>query len=84
MTLPDIPDNDDRRWLPEYCYRIKPEMVWFVVTAALTPLLVTLSTLDPSTITDWRVWGVGVGAAMVRALAAAILAQIGPGGFARD
>ena len=68
--------------MPEYLYRKRAEILWAVAIAGLTPLLVALSTLDPETITDYRIWAVGIGAAMVRAVAAAIIAAIGPGGFA--
>lgn len=63
--------------MPQYIYKPKPEVVWAIAIAVLTPLLVTMATFDPETITDWRVWAVGVVAAMVRALGGAILAAIG-------
>ena len=60
--------------MPTYEYKPRPELIWAVLIAVLTPLLVALSTFDPDTIGDYRVWAAGVGAAMVRALGGALLA----------
>ena len=59
-----------------YEFKVRPEVAWAVAVAVLTPLLVALSTFDPEQITDWRVWAIGVGAAMVRALGGALLAVL--------
>lgn len=48
----------------------------FLLVAALVPILEALVKFDPLTITDWRVWVTGVGAAALRAAAAAGLARL--------
>lgn len=53
------------------------EWLLFVLLAAVYPLLEALATYDPAKVTDYRAWGIGLGAAMVRAAAAAIIAKLG-------
>lgn len=60
----------------DYEFKIRPEVIWAVAIAVLTPLMAALATFDPETITDYRVWALGVGAAMVRALGGAVLARL--------
>jgi hypothetical protein len=48
----------------------------FLLVAALVPILEALVKLDPATMGDWRTWAIGVGAAAVRATAAAGLARL--------
>jgi hypothetical protein len=66
---------------PGYRFKVGPEIVWAIVVATLTPLLIALSQFDPNLISDYRVWGVGLLAGAVRAAAAAVLAALGSGGF---
>jgi hypothetical protein len=74
-------ENNNDSAIPKYTFKVTDELVWTLVVAAITPLLTALSQFDPDKITDWRVWGVGIIAAMIRAGVAALLAAIGPGGF---
>ena len=53
----------------------KTVFVGALITVA-TPVLMALSSFDPTTITDWRAWGVGIGAASVRQLAAYIASKL--------
>lgn len=62
--------------MPTYELKIKDEVIWAIVVAVLMPLIVALSTFDPETIADWRLWGISIGAAMVRALGGALLATL--------
>jgi hypothetical protein len=48
----------------------------FLLVAALIPVLEALVKLQPEAITDWRTWVISVGAAAVRATAAAGLARL--------
>ncbi len=54
----------------------RDEIAWFVLVAVVTVLMEALLDFDPATITDWSAWAVGLGAASVRATAAAILTAI--------
>lgn len=68
--------------MPTYTFRITQELLWYLAVTALTPVLLALAELDIDTITDWRAWGMAIVAASVRAFVAALLAKLGPGGFA--
>lgn len=58
-------------------YTFKPiELFWAALTAITTVVLQALVDFDPSTITDWQAWAVGIGAGAVRAGAAALLVAI--------
>lgn len=59
-------------------YRFKPwqELVWGVIVAGATVLLIELVGLHPEAITDVQSWAVALGAAMVRAMAGAALDYI--------
>jgi hypothetical protein len=60
----------------DYQFKPKPELFWFMVVAMITVAMQVLVEFDPATITDWNTWGVGIGAAMVRAAAGAFLAYV--------
>lgn len=62
-----------------YVFRWRPELVWVMVTAALT-YLTTLLASDFEAVTDWRKFGIAAAAGLTRAVLAAILAA-GTGGF---
>ncbi|PZM91983.1 MAG: hypothetical protein DIU79_12290 [Actinobacteria bacterium] len=66
-----------------YVFKPRPEAVWFVLVAVLTVLMQALAEFDPEAITDWRAWAIGIGAAMVRALGAAVLVLLGKGEIAK-
>lgn len=59
-----------------YRFLVREETIWAVVVAVLTVLLQALVAFDPAEIADWRAWAVGLGAAMVRAAAGALLALL--------
>lgn len=50
-------------------------VVW-VLTAAAVPVLEALVTFEPTEVADWRLWGLGLGAAAVRSVSAAVLARL--------
>jgi hypothetical protein len=56
-------------------YRFKPlpELLWAVLIAGATVLLLELVGLNPEAMSDWRGWAVALGAGMVRAMAGAAL-----------
>ena len=56
-------------WKPE-------EWAWLVGTAVGTVILEALVLFDPSTITDWKLWLVGLGAGCIRAAAGALIAAL--------
>ena len=57
-----------------YVWKRYEELAWFVAVAVATVLFQALAEFDPTTITDYRAWGVSLGAAAVRAGAGAALA----------
>lgn len=60
-----------------YDFKFGPEFFWFIALAVMGPILAALATFDPDTITDYRVWAAGIGAAAVRALAGALISFFG-------
>lgn len=54
----------------EYQFRPTPELIWFVLTAVVAVVAQALTGAPP---TDWRVWGVSIAAAAVRAAVGALL-----------
>ena len=56
-------------------YKFRPweELLWGVVVAGATVLLIELVGLHPDAITDVQSWAVALGAAMARAMAGAAL-----------
>lgn len=60
-----------------YHFKKWEELAWFVFVAVATMLLQQLLTFDPGQVEDWREWAIALGAASVRAAAAAVLAFIG-------
>ena len=64
-----------------YTFKFSAELGWFLLIAFLTPLFTALAAFDETSLTNWQPWAVGVVAASVRALAAAVIAKLGPGGF---
>ena len=56
-----------------YKFRPLDELLWGVVVAGATVLLIELVGLHPDAITDVQSWAVALGAAMVRAMAGAAL-----------
>lgn len=60
-----------------YDFKVDQELLWFLLVAVLTALASALVEFDPSAVTDWRAWAVGLAAACVRAAAGALLAWLG-------
>lgn len=55
-------------------YTFKPiELFWAALTAVVTVILQALISFDPTQITDFRLWAIGIGAGAVRAAAAALI-----------
>ena len=59
-----------------YQFKPKPELVWFIAVAVVTVAMQALVEFEPDAITDWQAWAVGIGAAMVRAGAGALLTYL--------
>ena len=59
-----------------YDFKLLEEIAWLALVAAVFAALQTIVTADPAIIVDWRAWAIAVGAASVRAAAAAILARL--------
>lgn len=57
-----------------YQFKWQPEMIWALVTAALTYLMTVLAT-DFAAVTDWRAFAISVAAGLARAVIAAFLAM---------
>ncbi len=56
-----------------YNFKVTPELGWFLLITFLTPIFSALAVLDESTLTDWKPWVIGIFAASIRAVFAAIL-----------
>lgn len=63
--------------IPQYDFKILPEIVWAAVIAASMALFQALVIFEPNEIEDWQFWAVSLGSGIVRAVAAAALAVIG-------
>lgn len=59
-----------------YRFKLDQEAIWFVVVAAGTVVLQALAALDVDKVADWRVWGVGLCVAAIRAAAGAALSRL--------
>lgn len=59
-----------------YDFKIAQETAWVAAVAAGVAVLQVLKEFDPAIVTDWRTWAVALGAGMVRAAAAAVLAAV--------
>lgn len=62
----------------EYDFKIVQELIWAGIVAVGITLLTVLVTFEPSEIGDWETWAVSLGGGLVRAFAAAVLAQLKP------
>lgn len=60
----------------KYVFKKKEEAAWAVATAVGIVVLTAGATFDPETVTNWKVWAMGIGAASVRAAAGAVLAML--------
>lgn len=58
----------------EYRFSVLREAAWAAVVAVGTVVLQAFVEFDPAAIADWQTWAIGIGAAGVRAAAAAVLA----------
>ena len=81
----DTPDDEDEEEpvtsSPLYNFRLLPESFWFIANTVLGALLTSLVATDFTSITDWKAWAIGLGAALFRTLLGAILAAATGGGF---
>lgn len=68
----------------EYRFVIVREIAWAAFVAVMTVLLEALIVFDPEAIVSWQTWALGIGAAGVRAAAAAVLAAFTRGFVVRD
>jgi len=59
-------------------YRIKwlAELGWAVAIAIAVVVFTALVTFDPTQIGDWQAWAVGIGASVVRVVAATVLNEV--------
>ena len=60
--------------MPSYTFKFTAELGWFLLITFLTPIFSALAVLDETTLTNWQPWVIGIFAASVRAVFAAILA----------
>lgn len=68
----------------EYWFKPKPEAVRAIVVAILGAIIALANTTDLTTLsgwTEWRGWLIGLLLAGLQAGGAALLAQLGKGGF---
>ena len=62
--------------MPHYDFKIVEEIAWVAVVAAAVAVLQIVVGADLAKIVDWRAWAIALGAAAVRAAAAAVLARL--------
>ena len=62
--------------MPHYDFKPIEEIAWLALVAAAVAVLQIVVRADPVTIVDWRAWAIALGAAAVRAAAAAIRARL--------
>ena len=60
--------------MPAYTFKFSAELGWFLLITFLTPIFSALAVLDEAALTDWQPWLIGIFAASVRAVFAALLA----------
>ena len=60
-----------------YIIKLKEELAWAVSIALAMYLAQVMTNFDPEIITDWRTWGIAVGAGAVRAVGVALALIIG-------
>lgn len=60
----------------KYVWKQKEEALWLVATAVGVVALQAMATFDPTTITDYKAWAAGIGAAAVRAAGGALLSLV--------
>ncbi len=61
----------------DYTFNVTRETVWFLLIAFLTPIFTALAAFDETSLTEWQPWAVGIFAAAIRALFAAVLSVVG-------
>jgi hypothetical protein len=59
--------------MPAYDFHAAQEFGWAVLTAAGLAVAQILTSTDPSTITDWRTYGIALAGAAIRAGSGAVL-----------
>lgn len=67
-----------------YNFKAWPELVWAVVIAAASALLMVLVDFDAALVEDWEFWAISVGSGVARAVAVAALAVIGKATFTTE
>lgn len=68
----------------EYRFVVIRELAWAAFVAIMTVVLQALVEFDPAAISDWQAWALGIGAAGIRAAAAAVLAAFTKGFVMRE
>lgn len=63
----------------DYRFVVMREAAWAAFVAVALVVLQALVEFDPAVITDWRAWAISLGAAGLRAGAAAVLAAFTKG-----
>lgn len=66
-----------------YDFKLGPEILWAAVAAVVVVVLTALMEFDAESITNWKVWAIGVGVSAIRSAAGAALASIGRGTLSR-
>ena len=62
--------------MPLYDFKLVEEIAWLALVAAAVAALQIIVRAEPATIVDWRAWAIALGAAVVRAAAAAVLMRL--------
>ncbi len=62
--------------MPVYDFKLIEEIAWVALVAAAVAALEVIVGADLAKVVDWRAWTIALGAAAVRAAAAAILARL--------
>jgi hypothetical protein len=67
--------------MPTYHFRVKPELLWGLFVAAIVAAAGALESIAPEQLGDHKLVVMVVAGAVARAVGAALMAQLGPGGF---
>ena len=67
----------------KYDFKLFSEVGWVIVTAIIVTALTAIAETDVETITNWKVWGAGLGISAARSAAGAALAALGRGALSR-
>ena len=61
----------------KYTFKGTPEFLWLIAGAVVLALAQVALTFDPTTITDWKTYAVGIVGLLVRTIGGAAIAYLG-------